>query len=120
MTKYYHVTHTKNVPSILKYGLNLPKTLTSGSRSIPGIYLYKNKEDANFHLPSLSASGSLPIDVPYSILQINLPKSLKIFGDPEYDESVVIHQSIPSKNIKLLSNHSADYSEFENIDWDKR
>jgi len=117
--KFFHATHSSNVSKILSEGLTLPVgRVTSGSRTYPRIYLYKDVADAEEHIPALHALGSIPRAIPYATFQVNLPSSFKTYGDIEYRGAVFVTRSIPPKYLELVSTHSEDYTEFNSVDWD--
>lgn len=120
MKKFYHATHSSNISKILSEGLTLPVgRVTSGSRTYPRIYLYRDVADAEEHIPALYSLGSIPRTIPYATFRVNLPSSFKTYGDIEYRGSVFVTRSIPPKCLELVSTHSEDYTEFKGVDWDK-
>jgi len=120
MTILYHATSQTAAKSILRQGLTLPiGRVTSGCRLDPRIYLYKSKRDAELHVPALYELGCLPYRLSFAVLEVNLPADYTLYGDPEYSGSVFVKRNIPAKCVKQISAHDSDYSEFDNIDWDK-
>lgn len=98
---FYHVTETKNIPSILKQGLIPqigPRSEMIGE-SIPAIYLFKDKLDVEDAV--LNWLGDLvDEDESLSILKVKLPPNAVIHSDMGSDAfEVVCKTPIPPENI---------------------
>ena len=118
--KYYHATHLKSVDRVLSEGITLPLgRVTSGSRTEPRVYLYHSFRDAELHIPGLYYLGSLPFMVPFVVFEVRLPGGWKVYGDIEYTGSVFVKKGIPSRFLRVVLRHSADYSDYADVDWDE-
>ena len=105
---YYHVTATKNLPSIKQSGL-IPKigTLsTIAGESKPRIYLFKNLEDVEHALENW-LGDYISDDEQLALLKISLPKEMRPRKEGfEYQ----IFKTIQPENIEILSDDIDNYS----------
>lgn len=104
MVTAYHVTPTKNLPSILKHGLT-PKNIKRGihaENDTPAIYLFKTVDEAedgvtNWLADLYNENESL------ALLSIQIDRD-KIINDPELNLSAyVTYDSINPYQIRIIN-----------------
>jgi hypothetical protein len=105
VSTYYHVTETKNLPSIMKRGL-IPK---SGQRGIhaatnnPAIYLFRTINEAEDGVMNW-LGDNFDDSIALSLLSVTISNNL-VIDDPELNLSAVMTTSaiMPDK-LKIITN----------------
>jgi hypothetical protein len=115
---YYHVTLTKNLPSIQQHGL-LPKNgslSTLAGEGKPAIYLFRSIEAAEEGVTNWMGDY-LPEEEPLALLKVVLPVGLRTRrGENEFGYEFKIYQPIPPQNLEVLTKDFDNFVSDEN-DW---
>ena len=115
---YYHVTLTKNLPSIQQTGLEprLGSLSVLAGENRPTIFLFPNQSTVEDALMNWLGEY-LPENEPLSLLAVTLPSGIRPKRAELHDEETrepmgyefKVYQAIPPENIKVLSTNVDDY-----------
>lgn len=98
----YHLTPQKNKERILKTGL-YPKRANRKGLHPERIYMFYDINNYEFLLKMLKKSDIYNgVDYNYMLLEVNLPTSIIIHTDPNYNNGFFTYDNIPHANIKIL------------------
>ena len=94
----YHITPTKNLPSIRKIGLQPYQNAEMGDA--PGVYFFVDRESAEEALYNW-AGDKFDDDEPLSMLKVN-PEGLNLHSDPTVGYEVWSSKPVPPQNIQSV------------------
>jgi len=109
MRVLYHVTPSRNVPSILSSGLRASGTgghggIAEGGEHTFGVYFFKSLEEAIDHLALEYPPGPMIRAKEWTMLRVSLPSSYELFEFEEYPGLTTYYttEDVSSSNIKVI------------------
>jgi hypothetical protein len=108
---YYHVTLTKNLPSIQHQGLlpqRGPLSMLAGEGN-PAIYLFRTLDAVEDGVANWMGDY-LPDDEPLALLKVTLPMGVRTKRNAnQFGYEFIVHQPIPPENLEVLSTDLDNY-----------